>query len=203
MDIVVGTGNKGKLEEIGALFAELGTQFRILGLDSFPDLGDIPEPGRTFEENALHKARTVAEHTGLISLADDSGLEVDALDGEPGVYSARYSGPGGGDQENIAKLLRRLGDTPSSRRTARFRCVLAACSPEGAHLLARGSWQGRITDQPTGSGGFGYDPVFFDPELGLTAAQMQQQEKNSRSHRSRALQELAAKWPEFLQQVSA
>ena len=198
MDIVVGTGNKGKLEEIRALFAELGTQFRILGLDSFPELKDIPEPGRTFEENALHKARTVAWHTGRISLADDSGLEVDALGGEPGVYSARYSGPGATDEENIAKLLDRLEGVPFSRRTARFCCVLAVCTPQGKHFLARGAWEGRIALQRQGDRGFGYDPVFYDPEAEVTAAEMPQQTKNERSHRGKALRDFAARWPEFV-----
>ena len=197
MDIVVGTRNKGKLEEISAIFSELGTGARILGLEAFPDLPEIPEPGRTFEENALYKARTVAWHTRLVCMADDSGLEVDALGGEPGVYSARYSGPGASDAENNAKLLARLEGIPFSRRTARFRCVIATCAPRGEHFFARGSWEGMIALQPSGEHGFGYDPLFYDPELGLTAAEMSREQKNARSHRGRALRDFAAKWPDF------
>jgi XTP/dITP diphosphohydrolase len=197
MDIVVGTRNKGKLEEIGSLFSELGTGARILGLDAFGDLPEIPEPGRTFEENALYKSRSVAWHTGRISLADDSGLEVDALEGEPGVFSARYSGPKAGDEENNAKLLARLEGIPLARRTARFRCVLATCAPRGDYFLASGTWEGLILLQPRGEHGFGYDPLFYDPELGLTAAEMPLSQKNERSHRGRALRDFAAKWPDF------
>ncbi|MCF8029629.1 MAG: RdgB/HAM1 family non-canonical purine NTP pyrophosphatase [Desulfohalobiaceae bacterium] len=202
MDIVVGTGNKGKLEEIRALFNEMGTQFRILGLDSFPDLQNIPEPGRTFEENALHKARTVAWHTGRVSLADDSGLEVDALGGEPGVYSARYSGPEATDEGNMAKLLDRLEGVSFYRRTARFRCVLAVCTLQGKHFLARGVWEGIITLQRRGDRGFGYDPVFYDPDLDLAAAEMTMAQKNERSHRGRALRDFAGKWPDFAESLS-
>ena len=197
MDIVVGTRNAGKLKEIEAVFAELGTGARILGLDAFPDLPGIPEPGRTFEENALYKARSVAWHTGLVCLADDSGLEVDALNGEPGVFSARYSGPGASDEENNAKLLAAMEDAPFSRRTARFRCVLATCTPTGEYFLARGAWEGMIALEPRGGHGFGYDPVFYDPELELTAAEIPLDKKNERSHRGRALRDFAAKWPEF------
>jgi len=197
MDIVVGTNNKGKLEEIGAIFSELGTGGRILGLDRFPDLPETPEPGRTFEENALYKARTVAWHTGLICMADDSGLEVDALGGEPGVYSARYSGPGASDEANNAKLLSRLENIPFSRRTARFRCVIATCTPQGSHFFAQGSWEGMIVLEPRGEHGFGYDSLFHDPELEMTAAEMPLEQKNERSHRGRALRDFADKWPEF------
>lgn len=197
MQIVVGTRNKGKLREIEAVFAELGTGAHILGLDAFPDLPEIPEPGRTFEENALYKARTVAWHTGVVCLADDSGLEVDALGGEPGVFSARYSGPDASDGENNDKLLARLEGTPFSRRTARFRCVLATCTPTGEYFLARGAWEGVIALEPRGEHGFGYDPLFYDPELELTAAEIPLEQKNERSHRGRALRDFAAKWPDF------
>ncbi len=202
MDIVVGTRNTGKLKEISSLFSELGTEARILGLDSFPDLPEIPEPGRTFEENALYKARSVAWHTGLVSLADDSGLEVDALGGEPGIYSARYSGPKASDEENNAKLLARLDGVRFSRRTARFRCVLATCAPGGHYFLARGAWEGMILHEPRGEHGFGYDPIFYDPELDLAAAEMAMPQKNERSHRGRALSDFAAKWPDFAESLS-
>jgi XTP/dITP diphosphohydrolase len=202
MDIVVGTRNKGKLEEIRSLVSQLGTRARILGQDAFGGLPEIPEPGRTFEENALYKARSVAWHTGLVSLADDSGLEVDALNGEPGVHSARYSGPKASDEANNAKLLARLEGIPFSRRTARFRCVLATCTPSGEYFLARGAWEGVILTEPRGEHGFGYDPVFYDPELDLTAAEMPLSQKNERSHRGRALRDFAAKWPEFASTLS-
>lgn len=198
MQLAVASSNQGKLKEIRAVLAELTPEVEVLGLDSFPALGPIEEPGESFEENALHKAKTVALHTGLISLADDSGLEVDALGGKPGVYSARFSGEGASDAANNAKLLRLLEQVPGEDRGARFRCVLAVYSPSGQHFLCEGSWEGRIAFSPAGDRGFGYDPLFIDPDSGLTAAQMDPSAKNERSHRGRALQRFSVLWPDFV-----
>jgi XTP/dITP diphosphohydrolase len=169
----------------------------VRGLDAYPEIGDIPETGETFEDNALIKARAVSEATGLIAVADDSGVVVDALGGAPGVYSARYSGQGATDERNNAKLLGELDGVDEPARTARFVSVVAAWAPDGRSLTARGEWEGRVLAAPRGAGGFGYDPLFFDPEVGLTAAEMTRQAKNGRSHRGKALRKLLALWPEF------
>lgn len=196
-EIVLATGNAGKIKELQAMFAASGQSLTILGLDAFPDIGPLSETGTTFEANALEKARAVAVATQRIAIADDSGLEVDALDGAPGVHSARYSGPGANDSRNNAKLLEALADIPPEKRTARFRCVLAAVAPNGAELTVDGSWEGVIAEKPAGDNGFGYDPLFFDPECGCTSAQLPPAEKNSRSHRGKALQALAGQWSRF------
>ncbi len=199
--IVLATRNKGKIAEIRELLAGFASEVR--GLDAFPDLGDIPETGLTFEENSLLKARTVCQATGLIALADDSGLAVDALNGAPGVHSARYCGPAlsgdtrSVDERNNAALLAALAGVAPERRNARFHCVIAASAPGGASLVARGVWEGRILDAPDGDQGFGYDPLFFDPTLGMSAARMDRATKNQRSHRGQALRALLAAWPSF------
>lgn len=179
------------------MLAELVPDIRVLGLKDFPHIGDIPETGHTFEENARIKARTVALATGLVAVADDSGLAVDALDGAPGVYSARYSGDDATDEKNVAKLLHALRDVPDRERGCHFACVMLAASPAGLELVGRGQWPGRVTHAPAGDMGFGYDPVFFDEELGVTAAQMAAAVKNARSHRGRALRDLLRGWPDF------
>ncbi|MFP4671451.1 MAG: XTP/dITP diphosphatase [Desulfohalobiaceae bacterium] len=202
LQLVLASRNQGKIQEIRDILHRVQPDFQVLGLDNFPELGSIPEPGSTFQENALHKARAVCEATGLMSLADDSGLEVDALNGAPGVYSARYSGPKATDQNNNTKLLQELQDVPPGKRRARFVSVLALWAPDGQYLLSQGAWEGRIALQPRGSKGFGYDPLFEDPELGKTAAEMDREEKNSRSHRGRALEDFVSKLPEFLQKLS-
>ena len=195
--IVLATRNKGKIEEIKELLNTLYPDLNVLGLDSFPHIGEIPETGETFEENALQKARTVCQMTGLISLADDSGLVVPALGGEPGVYSARYSGPDATDEKNNARLLNKMRGFKDSERYAYFVCVMAACAPDGQTLIARGKWEGQIALQPEGEHGFGYDPVFIDKESGRVAAEMTREEKNKISHRARALKELLKKWKTF------
>ncbi len=189
MKLVLASGNAGKLKELQAMLADLPLQIvpqRELGV------GDVPETGLTFVENALIKARHACEATGLPALADDSGLIVDALDGAPGLYSARYAGSPTDDAANNAKLLEALRDVPAERRGARFYAVIVllrhATDPQP--LICEGSWEGRIIDEPRGTHGFGYNPVFLDEELGLTAAQMTPQQKNGRSHRARALQQL-------------
>jgi XTP/dITP diphosphohydrolase len=202
-DVILATRNKGKAAEIVALLEDFNVRVRTL--DEFPQIGDIPETGTTFAENALIKARTVAQVTGLTALADDSGLEVDALNGAPGVYSARFAGPGATDAQNNAELLRLMQNVPWPDRRARFVCVVAAHAPRagdprvgGLELLAEGFWVGRIVLEPAGNKGFGYDPLFLDEELSLTAAQMTPEQKNARSHRAAALRRLSLLWPDFI-----
>lgn len=193
--VVLATRNPGKIAELSALLKDFALE--VQGLDAFPAIGELPETGDTFRDNALEKARTAAARTGLAAVADDSGLEVDALGGAPGVYSARYAGGRAGDAANNAKLLDALAGTPPLRRTARFCCVMAAAAPGGEILVAEGTWEGEIALELTGSGGFGYDPLFFDPRLGRTAAQLTREEKNAVSHRGKALRALLAGWPGF------
>ena len=193
--VVLATRNAGKIKELNALLAPLGVT--VVGLDAYPDIGEIPETGATFLENARIKARAVCRATGRVSLADDSGLCVDALSGAPGVYSARYSGEQATDAANNAKLLAALAHVPPDKRTCRFQCVLVAASPDGRELTAEGAWEGRVAGQASGAGGFGYDPLFFDPELGRTAAELTPDEKNARSHRGKALARLAEAWEKF------
>jgi len=193
--IVLATRNKGKVAELSALLAPLGVE--VLGLDAFPEVGEIVETGKTFEENALIKARAVCQATGLPAMADDSGLVVDALGGAPGVYSARFAGQDASDADNNGKLLREMATVPEERRSARFVSVVAAMAPSGATITARGTWEGSITRKPRGKGGFGYDPLFLDPALGKTAAELEPEEKNARSHRGNALNKLMEQWPEF------
>jgi len=193
--LVLATRNAGKIKELEALLSGLG--FAVLGLGEFPHIGEIEETGATFAENALLKAHAVALATGLVALADDSGLAVDALSGAPGVYSARYSGQGATDETNNLKLIDALKDVPEQRRGCRFVSVVAACAPNGAELLAEGRWEGQVLTTPRGAGGFGYDPLFLDLELGRSAAELAPAEKNARSHRGRALRALLESWPDF------
>lgn len=199
-NVVLATHNKGKIAELGEMLAGYG--IKVTGLAAFPQLDDIPETGLTFAQNALIKARTVARETGLVAIADDSGLMVDALSGAPGVYSARYSDdwpllPGESvDARNIRKLLHELAGAPV--RSARFETVMAAVAPTGQEIVASGQWEGQILRTPQGANGFGYDPVFFDPKLDKSAAQLTSQEKSAVSHRGKALRALLAKWPGFL-----
>ena len=188
--IVAGTRNAGKVREIRQALAEL--PFEVSGI---PDesLADVEETGLTFSENAVLKARYYAQHTGEYCLADDSGLEVDALDGAPGVYSARYSGQGATDAANNQKLLLALQDVPPEKRTARFRSVLALAGPDGSLLLADGTCEGLILSEPKGDGGFGYDPLFWLPDQQKTLAEMTLQQKNAISHRGNALKVLKQK----------
>ncbi len=197
--IVLATRNQGKIAELSSLLENFGLDVR--GLSDFPETGDVEETGKTFAENALLKARAVSETLGLVAIADDSGLEVDALGGAPGVLSARYAGPNATDAKNNARLLREMQGIPEKERTARFRCVMAAFAPGGERILAQGAWEGRIALEPAGEQGFGYDPLFFDEELGMTAAQMTREMKNARSHRGKALRGLLADWPKFWSRV--
>lgn len=187
--LVLASGNAGKLIELRAMLADLPLTIvpqRELGVD------DVPETGTTFVENALIKARHASKVTGLPALADDSGLIVDALDGAPGLYSARYAGSPTDDAANNAKLLQALDGLPEAQRSARFYAVIVLLrhADDPQPLIAEGSWEGRILDAPRGRNGFGYNPVFLDPAQGLTAAEMPPEQKNRISHRALALQAL-------------
>mgnify|MGYP002331880604 CR=1 FL=1 len=187
--LLLATRNQKKLLELRRLLQ--GLPLEVLGLEAFPTAPQVKETGQSFAENATLKATQVARHTGLWAVADDSGLEVDALDGAPGIYSARYAGPEATDQDNIQKLLRELEDVPPPRRTARFRAVLALANPKGQLVaLFEGTVEGLITTSPKGQGGFGYDPVFQPLGHDRTFAQMSPQEKDALSHRARALKRL-------------
>ena len=187
------TGNSGKLREFRALL--VGLPFDVVGQAEL-GVAAPAETGTRFVDNALLKARHAAAVTGLDALADDSGLEVDALGGAPGVFSARYAGEGADDAANNAKLLAALADVPAPLRSARYRCVLVLLGPEpGAEpLIAEGVWEGSILPSPRGSGGFGYDPYFWVPEQGASAAELDPQLKNRLSHRGRAFAALRARW---------
>jgi XTP/dITP diphosphohydrolase len=185
--IVVASRNPGKVREIRALLADLPVEVESL-LDH-PEVPAIAETGVTFTENSIQKACAVAEATGRLALADDSGLEVDALDGAPGVYSARFAGPNATDSERNARLLELLAEIPAERRTARYVAAITIASPEGEVRSTVATCEGVITDEPRGTNGFGYDPLFLVPELGRTMAELSPEEKNRISHRGRALRQ--------------
>lgn len=184
-DVLLATHNPGKRREYELLLEDLPVKWHLL-----PDLGidtDVEETGETFEENAVLKARAYAKISGLPTLADDSGLEVDALNGEPGVYSARYAGPDASDEDRYRLLLHKLEGVPDGERNARFVCVTALALPNGTLVTAEGTVEGHIVRQPRGVGGFGYDPVFYVTEKGGTMAELGVAVKNEVSHRGRAL----------------
>ncbi len=183
--IVIASRNPGKISEFQELLE--GLPLRILSLADFPGLPEISETGSTFRENALIKARAVAAATGLTTLADDSGLEVDHLRGAPGVFSSRFAGPEQDDEANNRKLLAALEGVPFQRRRARFCCVIAVVTPQGREFLSEGICEGKITFFPRGRKGFGYDPLFLIPSLGKTFAELGPGAKNRISHRARAL----------------
>jgi XTP/dITP diphosphohydrolase len=189
--IVLASSNAGKVREINQMLAGHGLE--VLPQSEF-GVPDIEETGLSFVENAILKARNAARHAGLPAIADDSGLEVDALGGAPGIYSARYAGPGAGDEANLRKLLADLEHVPDEARTARFQCLMVYLrhADDPTPLLFQGTWEGRITRAPRGANGFGYDPVFFVPTHGCTAAELAPEEKNRLSHRGQALQRLVA-----------
>ncbi len=189
--IVLASGNPGKVREIGQLLAEHAVQ--VLPQSDF-DTPDIEETGLTFVENAILKARNAATHSGLPALADDSGLEVDALNGAPGIYSARYAGEGCTDADNNAKLLDALQDVPEAQRTARFQCLLVYLRhpDDPTPLIVQGTWEGRILTAPSGANGFGYDPLFYVPEYDCSSADLPADTKNRLSHRGQALRLLLA-----------
>ncbi len=194
MRVVVATANRGKLGELAALLAPLGVD--TIAQSSF-GIAPPPETGTTFLDNALIKARHAARIAGLPAIADDSGLEVDALDGAPGVYSARFAGVAADDAANNAKLLAALETVPQEKRSARYRAVivLVRAPDDPVPLVGEGAWEGRIGTAPSGRGGFGYDPLFIPAGGTGTAAELSPAEKNSRSHRGAALRALIAQWP--------
>ncbi len=197
MRILVGSKNPKKAREMTAILGDLGVE--VVTVDEIaPDLPSPEETGSTFEENAALKALYFATATGMVTIADDSGLEVDALGGAPGVYSSRYAGRDGDDAANNAKLLAELGDRPDEMRGGRFRTAICLASPGDIHLMTTGSVEGRILRAPRGSGGFGYDPLFFHPGFGRAFAELSPEEKASVSHRGQALDELKRQLPAVL-----
>ncbi len=191
MKVVVATRNRGKLRELVPLLSEAGLGLELVTIDDLAPQAELREDGDTFDANAFAKARQAAAATGLPALADDSGLEVDALGGAPGVYSARYAGPGADDARNNAKLLAALRASPAPR-TARYRCVAAYVDPaRGLEMARAGSCEGEILADPRGDGGFGYDPLFLVPALGRTMAELPLEQKNRLSHRAAAFRALA------------
>ena len=196
--IVIASRNEHKIEEIRRLLA--GLDVDVLSLKDYPDAPEVDEDGAAFQDNALKKARVIARFTGLTALADDSGLEVDSLGGQPGVRSARFAGETASDAENNRKLLRCLAEVPSEERQAQFRCVIALVSRTGAESLVEGTCQGVIIEKERGSGGFGYDPLFLLPHLGKTFAELSMEEKNELSHRGKALQQVLPIVQEWLEQ---
>ncbi len=197
-EIVLASSNQGKVREINQLLAGLDLQVQPQTGFGVPD---IDETGLTFVENAILKARNAAQHTGLPAIADDSGIEVDALRGEPGIYSARYAGVGASDQANLEKLLRELGDLPEEKRTARFQCLMVYMrhATDPTPLICQGTWEGRILFEPRGENGFGYDPVFYVPTHNCSSAELPADIKNSLSHRGQALRKLLAAFAEVAQ----
>ncbi|MCI6005200.1 MAG: XTP/dITP diphosphatase [Blautia sp.] len=183
--IIFATGNQGKMKEIREILADLDAE--VLSLKDAGIEADIVEDGKTFEENAQIKAKAICEMTGEIVLADDSGLEIDYLNKEPGIYSARYMGEDTSYRIKNANLIRRLEGVPDEQRTARFVCAIAAAFPDGAVKTVRGTMEGRIGYEEKGENGFGYDPIFYLPEYGCTSAELSMEEKNKISHRGKAL----------------
>jgi XTP/dITP diphosphohydrolase len=190
MKFVVASMNPDKLRELEVLLAS--EQFSLVSLRDFPGAEPPEECGATLVENARIKARAAVRLTGLPAIADDTGLEVDALGGQPGLHTSRYAGPGASYADNVVRLLTELRGVPAERRTARFRCACVACFPDGAEAVGEGLLEGRITEQPRGRDGFGYDPVFELPDLGRTLAELPAREKNQCSHRARAARNLMA-----------
>ena len=194
--VVLATGNQGKVKELSSLLAEHAIE--IVPQSNF-NVPEVPETGTTFVENAIIKARHAAKLTGLPAIADDSGLEVDALNGEPGVYSARYAGENANDDDNMNKLLKALKDTPAAEKSARFHCVLVYMqhADDPTPIICHGVWEGSIIAEKLGEQGFGYDPIFWQENLQLSSAQLPRDIKNKLSHRGKALailvKELATK----------
>jgi XTP/dITP diphosphohydrolase len=189
---VVASRNRHKLREIGVLLAEAGLPWDLVSIDQVAPDCALLEEEPTFEGNALSKARQAAASSGLPALADDSGIEVDALGGAPGVYSARWSGEPCDDARNNQKMLRELAGVPPERRTARYRCVAAFVDPaRGLEIVRAGTCEGRLLESPRGTGGFGYDPLFLVESLGRTMAEITLEEKNRLSHRAAAFRQLA------------
>ncbi|MCG3733558.1 XTP/dITP diphosphatase [Vibrio cincinnatiensis] len=193
--IVLATGNQGKVREMADLLADFG--FDVVAQSEF-NVSEVAETGTTFIENAIIKARHAAKETGFAAITDDSGLEVDCLNGAPGIYSARYAGDHASDAENIEKLLEALKEVPEAQRTARFHCVLVLMrhADDPIPIVCHGQWEGRILAQTQGNHGFGYDPIFWVPEEQCSSAQLDPMRKKQLSHRGKALKQLFAQLTE-------
>ncbi|MBT4136523.1 MAG: XTP/dITP diphosphatase [Candidatus Latescibacteria bacterium] len=185
--LIIATGNAGKQREIQQM---LGDTFEVKTLKDIPNAPEIIEDGDTFEANAIKKARIIADHTGLITLADDSGLEVDCLNGAPGIYSARYAGEGATDKANNQKLLSAIANVPDDQLGAQFHCVMALVDPNGQTQTTDGIWRGHLLRQACGTNGFGYDPLFFVPTHNCASAELPTEQKNELSHRGQALRKI-------------
>lgn len=200
MKIVLATGNLGKVKELSELLSSLNIE--VLPQSQF-NVPDVPETGTTFIENAIIKARHAAKLTGLPAIADDSGLEVDALQGAPGIYSARYAGENANDNDNMNKLLADLVNVADDKKSARFHCVLVFMKHENdpTPLICHGVWEGNIISEKIGEQGFGYDPIFWDSAHNMTSAQLPREIKNTLSHRSKALAKLTPLLEKYIQQA--
>ena len=198
MKLIFATGNMNKMREIRQIFGDLDMEIQSMkeaGIDV-----DVVEDGTSFEENALIKARAIHEASGALVLADDSGLEIDYLGGEPGIYSARYMGEDTSYDIKNAELLRRMEGVPEEERTARFVCACAAALPDGREYVIRGVMEGHVAHKIAGANGFGYDPIFFLPEYGKTSAEISPEEKNAISHRGKALRMMREKLEQVMKQ---
>ena len=190
--LLLATRNKGKIVEFRRILDALAPgEIELVGLDQFPELHDVDETGSTFEENALLKAREMSEATGLPAIADDSGLCIDALNGDPGIFSARWAGGHGDDKANFEKVLDQLKEVPDGKRTAYFICVAALYLPDGRTHCEEGRFYGTILHSPVGENGFGYDPIFQPEGLSISSAQMSSEEKDAMSHRGKSLRAIA------------
>ena len=190
--LLLATRNQGKIVEFRRILDAIAPgEIELVGLDQFPDLHDVDETGTTFQENALLKAREMSEATGLPAIADDSGLCVDALNGDPGIFSARWAGEHGNDKANLEKVLTQLKEVPDEARTAYFICVAALYLPDGRTHCEEGRFLGTILHSPVGENGFGYDPIFQPAGLSISSAQMSSEEKDAMSHRGKALRAIA------------
>lgn len=199
--LVLATRNQGKVIEFRRILDQLAPgEIDLIGLDKFPDLIDVEETGLSFQENALLKARYTTSMTGLPSISDDSGLCVDALDGAPGIHSARWAGKHGDDAANLKKLLAQLETIPDDQRAAHFTCVAALVMPDGREVLAEGLFHGRILHAPIGDQGFGYDPIFAPAGMDISSAQMSASEKDAVSHRGKSLRAIA---PQVIQMLGS
>ncbi|WP_307328906.1 XTP/dITP diphosphatase [Evansella vedderi] len=194
--LFIATSNSGKVREFAAFFDSKG--IKVKSLHDLESSIDVVEDGDTFEENAMKKAEEIGQAIGQVVIADDSGLEVDALNGRPGIYSARYAGTGKDDQANMTKILEELEGVPDCKRSARFVCVLAVYIPGKETKTVRGTCEGVIGKEPVGMNGFGYDPIFYLPEWNKTMAQLEREEKNKISHRANALKLLEENWDSWL-----
>ncbi|MCO7150904.1 ribonuclease PH [Vagococcus lutrae] len=198
-ELLIATHNKGKAREFEKMFAKKGITIKTL--NDYPDIPEVEETGHTFEENARLKAETIANLFGCTVLADDSGLMVEALGGQPGVYSARFAGMNRGDAANNAKLLHELTDVPKEKRQAKFHCTLVAAHPDKESLVVSGEVMGQILTIPRGDNGFGYDPLFYVPSLGQSMAELDEETKNQISHRAQALAALDKKWDDWMKET--